>query len=91
MQIVNLAMRIALGMIQLAAFESGGIAGIGKTLLHFRSRQAGELRQELGAALPDLPIQFGVVIGEKKKRAGRARIPALEKASACRAPAASAR
>ncbi len=54
MQIIDLAMRLALGMIQLAAFERSGIARVGKTILHLGSSQARELRQKLGAALADL-------------------------------------
>src|SRR5580704_6413939 len=62
-------MSLALGVIKLAALEGGGIAGIGKTLLHFRRGQARELREKLGAALANLFGELGAVVGEEEERA----------------------
>src|SRR5579862_1796708 len=78
MQVVDLAMSLALGMIQLRAFESGWIARIGEPFLHFRSGQTGELREKLRAAPADLLVEAGIVIGEEQKRAGRAELLPLK-------------
>ena len=79
MQIVDFAMRLTLGVVQLATFEGSRIARVGKTILHLGSRQAGELRKKLSAALANLFGEFGAMIGEKEERAGRAEFLALKK------------
>ncbi len=71
MQIVDFAMRLALGVVQLATFEGSRIARVRKTILHLGSRQAGELRKKLGAAQANLFGESGTMIGEEQKWAGR--------------------
>src|SRR5277367_5153758 len=79
MQIEDFAMSLALGMIQFAPLVRGGIGGIGKAILHFRRRQAAELREKFGAALANLTVKFSGMIGKEQKRARGAEFLALKK------------
>lgn len=70
-------MALALGVIELGAYEGLGIGGIAQTCLHLGHGKAGKLLEEF-RALGDLLSKLVPVIGEAQKRRRGGKLLSLE-------------
>src|SRR5205085_2042570 len=69
-QLVDFSMLVTLTVVELAALEGLGRAGVWQLGTRLARGDAAELREELGAAAFDLLGQVGLVVGEVVERRG---------------------
>ncbi len=75
----ELAVRRALGGIELAALEGAGVGGVGERVGNVGERDARKLLEEFGASLPHELGELGLVVGEVQEgRGGRELLPLKE-------------
>jgi hypothetical protein len=75
---VNRIVGVALGEVKLAALERVGVGGVQEHGHPLAGADAGELREELGAALAHRPAELPLVVGEVQKWRGRGELLTLE-------------